>query len=82
MNAKACLDREFLEMRSRLIDLAASLDRIDRRGAVDQVAEDSRLAQIRRALSILADARPGRAEQVQMLFSDEYQSDWRKEFGM
>jgi hypothetical protein len=61
------LDRDFLGIRCRLIELAASLDRIDRSGT--PVADDPRIAQIRRSLEVLAGDAPNRAEQVQMVFS-------------
>jgi hypothetical protein len=61
------LDREFLGIRCRLIELAASLDRIDRAGG--PAADDPRMAQIRRSLEVLAAHAPDRAEQVQMVFS-------------
>ena len=61
------LDREFLGIRCRLIELAAALDRIDR--AADAVADDARRLQIRRSLEILLADAPNRAEQVQMTFS-------------
>ena len=61
------LDRDFLSMRCRLIELAAALDRIDR--ADGSAAGDPRLAQIGRSLEILASLSPGRAERVQMEFS-------------
>ena len=60
------MDREFLGVRCRLIELAASLDRMDRAGGA---AADPRLAQIRQALEILADDKPDRAERMQMAFS-------------
>jgi hypothetical protein len=63
----APLDREFLGIRCRLIELAASLDRIDRAGG--PTADDPRMAQIRRSLEVLAAQAPDRAEQVQMVFS-------------
>ncbi len=69
--APASLDREFLGIRCRLIELAAALDRIDR--AKDSAAGDPRPAQIRRSLEILAADGPNRAEQVQMLFSLPYE---------
>jgi hypothetical protein len=61
------LDREFLGIRCRLIELAAALDRIDRAGSC--VADDPRMAQIRRSLELLAGNASDRAEQVQMVFS-------------
>jgi hypothetical protein len=61
------LDREFLGIRCRLIELAASLDCIDRNGP--PAAADGRMAQIGRSLEVLAGDAPNRAEQVQMVFS-------------
>ena len=65
--AADALDRDFLSIRCRLIELAAALDRIDR--ADGSAAGDRRLAQIRRSLEILAGLSPNRAERVQMEFS-------------
>jgi hypothetical protein len=65
------LDVEFLGIRCRLIELAASFDRIDRAGGVP--AGDPRLAQIHRSLEVIAGNSPDRAEQVQMAFSLPYE---------
>lgn len=73
--AKA-LDREFLGIRSRLIDLAATLDRIDR--AKDSAGDDLRREQIRRSLEILLADSPDRAERIQAAFSLSYDENWRK----
>jgi hypothetical protein len=67
MSAAKVLDREFLGIRCRLIELAAALDRIDR--AKGAVAGDPRWLQIRRSLDMLATSATGRAEGVEMLFS-------------
>jgi hypothetical protein len=72
--APVSLDREFLGIRCRLIELAAALDRIDRAG--DSAAGDPRTAQIRRSLEVLAGGGPHRAEQVQMVFSLPYEKGW------
>ena len=65
------LDREFLGIRCRLIELAATFDRIDRAGKPADGA--TRMAQIRRSLEILADDGPNRAERIQMVFSLSYE---------
>lgn len=65
------LDREFLGIRCRLIELAATLDRIDR--AEGSVAADPRWLQIRRSLDMLASGAEGRAEGIEMLFSLPYE---------
>jgi hypothetical protein len=70
--ASELLDREFLAIRARLIDLAAMLDRIDRGGNPAGAAADDRRETIRRCLAVLADEAADRATQVQMLFSLPY----------
>jgi hypothetical protein len=76
LTASELLDREFLTIRSRLIDVAAALDRIDR--AEGDVAADPRLAKIHRTLGVLSAGEAARAEQIQLIFSLPYQEDWRK----
>ena len=69
--AKA-MDREFLGIRCRLIELAATLDRIDRAGGA--ATGDPRWSQIRRSLEILLAGGADHAEQVQMVFSLPYEA--------
>lgn len=76
MAAAKVLDQQFLDMRSRLLDLAASLDRIGRGDGSPQVSRDPRLAKIHQALDILNNASPAKAEQIQKLFSLEYDPSW------
>jgi hypothetical protein len=78
--APQILDREYLAIRSRLIDLAAALDRIDR--AEGTVAADPRLEKIHRSLDVLSGDAADRAERVQVVFSLPYKADWRKEYGV
>jgi hypothetical protein len=72
------LDREFLEARAKLLDLAAVMDRIDRAGG--NVENDPRLPRLRQALEIIGGSEPDRAEQVQLLFSLPYDEQWRQKF--
>ena len=66
------LDLQFLEMRARCLSLAADLDRIERSAGGPALLEsDPRIQKLRRAITILLDERTNRAEQVQMLFSDQ-----------
>jgi hypothetical protein len=73
------LDRDFLEMRSRVLALAAALDR-----AAGHRCDppDRRLAQLRQAIEALLEPGPGRAETVQRMFSLDYNADWQKTFGL
>ncbi|MDD5262655.1 MAG: hypothetical protein PHD76_12490 [Methylacidiphilales bacterium] len=59
-------DLYFLEARSRLIDLAAFLDRAQRSGA----PEDFRLKSLRAALRELASPGPDKTKKALMLLSD------------
>jgi hypothetical protein len=84
------LERHFLEIRCKILDLAAALDRIDRAaGAAESRAGngrsnfyDPRLEQLREGVKLLLACEPGRAERVQMLFSDPYDADWRQQYGI
>jgi hypothetical protein len=72
--ATRALDLFFLDARSRLLDLAATLDRLDRGGG--SVAADPRLEKVRKALLTLLETGSGRAERVQQIFSLDYDPDW------
>ena len=74
-SAPSTLDREYLEFRARLIDLAAMLDRVDRgEGSVD---DDSRMQLLLGGIELLATVKQGRAEQMQKHFSLPYDPDWQ-----
>ena len=76
--AAKALDAYFLEARSKLLDLAAVLDRIGRGSGAAGVDEDPRLARIRQALEVLHDRSGGRAERIQQIFSLEYDPSWKR----
>lgn len=85
MNANQLLDRHFLEVRAKLLEVAATLDRIDRASANGQsdegAADAERLEKLRAGIDILRQLETtDRAEQVQRLFSRVYQEDWREQF--
>lgn len=63
---KELLDLQFIDVRHKLIDLAAFLDRIDRHPGDD----DYRFAALKNALPILLSDRPDRALAVLESFSD------------
>jgi hypothetical protein len=76
------LDRDFLETRCKILEIAAVLDRIDRAPAHHHVHPDPRAGQLRQALEALCEPGPGRAETIQLIFSREYESGWRQTFGL
>lgn len=74
------LNREFLEVRCKILELAAAMDRLDR--ATGSVADDPRLAKIHEAMEVVADQRSDRAEQVQLIFSRPYHDHWQREMNV
>jgi hypothetical protein len=74
--APAVLERAYLEIRCKLLDVAASLDRVARAEGGDRVQADPRLAQIKQGIEILGSTGADRAERIQMLFSDPYIVNW------
>jgi hypothetical protein len=69
------LEREFAEIRAGLLQLAAQLDRLDR--AKGNIADDPRCCAMRQSIDVLAASSPGRAEQIQLIFSRPYEEDWK-----
>jgi hypothetical protein len=78
MTAPEVLNRYFLEMRCKVLEVAASLDRVDRADAVENGKRDARLLKLQQAIRVLLEDGPGRAEKVQMIFSRDYDPNWRK----
>jgi hypothetical protein len=78
LDAPEVLEREFLEIRARLLQVAASLDRLGR--AEGNVSGDKRLGQMAAALEILADSGSDRAERIQLVFSRPYDAQWKPAF--
>ncbi len=76
--ANKALDQYFLDVRCRILDVAASLDRIGRGADAAEAARDSRMDRIRSALEVLLDPSGGRAERIQQIFSLEYDPTWEK----
>ena len=80
MPANAVLDREFLEMRAKILELASSLDRIER--GEGTASSDPRTELIQQGIRILRETQEGRAERVQLLFSRPYEANWRTQLGV
>ena len=80
LNAPEILDREFLEVRAKILELAASFDRLDR--AEGSIEGDPRMSLISEALQTLDGDHTDRAERVQLIFSRQYEDEWRQQFGL
>ena len=84
-SAAETLDAEYLLIRAKLLEVAASLDRIQR--SEGDISGDPRLDQISAAVSILLsmpsnEEDASRAEDLQRVFSLNYRPEWRSEFGL
>jgi hypothetical protein len=76
--AARALDQFFLEARARLLDLAAILDRIGRGEDSGAAGADARSERIRRALEVLCSDEANKAEQIQQIFSLDYDPNWKR----
>ena len=75
IDAPELLNQEFLEIRARLLQVAAALDRLDR--ADGDVSRDKRRTDLDRAMRVLLDSNPDRAARLQMIFSLPYDREWK-----
>jgi len=76
--SQAVLDRVYLEVRAKLLEIAACLDRVERADGSPAGRADARWTQIQRGIEILTRDGFDRAEQIQMLFSDPYVANWNR----
>jgi len=82
------LDREFLPIRAKILEIAAALDRIERateasnEDKIDRHADDPRWDQLQAGIRLLQASEAQRAEQVQLLFSRPYDQQWRQDLGI
>lgn len=77
-SAEGILDRQFLEMRCGLLDLAAAFDRVERSTNAVIAMNDPRWKRLQEGLKIVASSGTDRAERLQLLFSDEYIEGWNR----
>jgi hypothetical protein len=80
MQVTPVLEQEFLPIRAKLLEIAAALDRFDRCEGMNHA--DPRLQRIHAAIEVLRKSEGDRAEQLQLVFSREYEEGWRDKFLM
>ena len=71
LSAEQVLDRYFLEVRAKLLEIAATLDRVERSPGVDVLRGDARVAFIQQALAVLQSPGPAKAERILNLYSKQ-----------
>jgi len=77
-STETVLNQQFLDIRCRILDLAAQLDRLDRGGGAGQLASDARWNLIQKGLALLTSSQPAKAQALQELFSIPYDPNWEK----
>ena len=70
MQAIDVLDTYFIENRSRILDIASFLDRIDRHEGVAAAKADYRYQALQTILRLLSASETGRTKAIQMALSD------------
>jgi PHD/YefM family antitoxin component YafN of YafNO toxin-antitoxin module len=70
LTQRQLIEEFFMEHRTKVLDIAAFMDRLDR-AAVRDAEDDFRYVAFRETLRELSSAAPGRVERVQMILSDQ-----------
>lgn len=78
--AQEVMSQEFLQIRAKILEIAAFYDRIAETD--DPAGEAQQLELLQAGCRILDDQQPDKAARVQLLFSREYDQQWRKKFGL
>jgi hypothetical protein len=73
-------EQEFLPIRAKLLEVAASLDRLDRSSG--SLEAEAKRRQLQAAIQVLLRPEDDRAEQIQLIFSRPYDEDWRTKLEM
>ena len=83
-NGDTIVAESFLDTRAKLLEIAATYDRIDRAGSAGALGKDAeqRRRLLKQATEILLSDTADRAERLQQLFSRDYDSSWRDQFGL
>jgi hypothetical protein len=74
--AERVLEQSFHEARSKLLDVAAILDRLNRGDGAASAGSDARAQKLRQAVELLLGDAPNKAELLQQLFSLPYDPSW------
>lgn len=80
LSSDQVLEREFLEMRALVLQLAASLDRVGR--SKSPAADEKKRELLNLGIQILLGKQDNRAALVQMLFSNPYDPQWTEQYGL
>lgn len=80
MTSTQVFEQVFLQTRAKVLEIAASLDRLARAEGFEAVQSDSRYQQLRQSLEVLLGGGTNRAATIQQIFSDPYDPAWVSRF--
>lgn len=78
--AREVLDQEFLQTRAKILEVAAFFDRLAEAQASD--FNQDQLELLQSGCRILDDGELDKAARLQLLFSREYEADWRDKYSV
>ncbi len=76
-NSEQVVEQEYLQIRAKILEVAAFLDRLHPSVELS-TASESKLELLRRGCELLLDAEADKATRVQLLFSRQYDVQWRQ----
>lgn len=75
------VEQEFLQIRAKILEVAAFLDRLGPSEEMPSAAQQ-RLGLLRQGCELLLDDEDEKAARVQLLFSRKYDAQWRQTMGV
>ncbi len=82
-NAEQIVEQEFLQVRAKILEIAAFFDRLDPEDAKAVSSSNAeRLRLLRAGCELLLDADKDKAARLQLLFSRKYDDQWRTVMGV
>lgn len=79
-SAREVLEQEYLQVRSKILEVAAFFDRLSDADASN--VEQTQLDLLEKGAQVLCDNELDKAARVQLLFSREYDASWREKFSI
>lgn len=76
-SSEQVVEQEYLQMRAKILEIAAFLDRVDPSAEISATTE-SKLEMLRLGCELLLDVEGEKAARVQLLFSRPYDAQWRQ----
>jgi hypothetical protein len=82
-NAEQVVEQEFLQVRAKILEIAAFFDRLEPADAENVSSPNAeRLKLLRAGCELLLDSDREKAARLQLLFSRKYDEQWRKAMGV